>query len=332
MIALYTMIWKPSCRKCPTFFAMAVTALCLSGQLVLCPGCSEKKAEVEEPAVARVNGESILKKDLEREMFQLDKDFSAHPSADDTRRFSAELLRQMIRKRLLLQEAGKTGINLTPEQIQQVVTEQRGDILKEDLEKILQEAGMTYQEWVDRITDDRLIETLIRKVIDPKIQITEEELTAYYQNHSEEFNLSERVRVRQIVLSSQKDAEKVRERLVHGGEDFGLVAHEVSLSPDADLGGDIGVFSRGQMPPDFDKTCFALQVGEISPVVKTPYGYHIFLVEERLPAGKTLFKEARKNIYGKLFSEKREQAFMVYQKDLWNRSEITLLNEKRESS
>ena len=329
MIALYSMFWKIFHQKRSAFFIMAGVALFLGGLLALSSGCSEKKAGVPEQAAARVNGESILKKDLEREMFQVNKDFSAHPSPEDARKFSAEILRQMIRKRLLIREADKNGIDLTPEQIQQVVTEQKGDISKEDLEKILQEAGMTYQEWMNRIKDDRRIETLIHQVIDPKIRITEEELAAYYQNHPDEFTLPERVRVRQIVLPNQKDAEKARERLVHGGEDFGLVAHEVSLSPDADLGGDIGIFSRGQMPPDFDKVCFTLQVGEISPVVKTPYGYHIFRVEERLPAGKTLFKEVRKIIYSKLFSEKREQAFMVYQKDLWNRAEITLLNEKR---
>ncbi|MEK6777995.1 MAG: peptidyl-prolyl cis-trans isomerase [bacterium] len=325
MIALYTMLWEFSHNTRPAFFA----ALCLAGLFILCPGCSEKKADVEEPAAAMVNGEPILKKDLEKEILRIDKTLSVRPSQDESRRFSQRFLDQMIRKRLLLQEAKKSGIELIPEQIRKAVSEQKGDISKEDFEKMLKEAGITYQEWVDRITDDRRIEMLIHRVIDPGIQITEEELTAYYQNHPEEFDLPERVKARQIVLPGQKDAEKARERLVHGGEEFGLVAHEVSLSPDAARGGDIGIFSRGQMPPDFDKACFALQVGEISPVVKTPYGYHIFLVEERLAAGKIAFKEARKDIYNKLFSEKREQAFLAYQKDLWNRSEITLLNLKR---
>ncbi len=299
----------------------AWTFSCLSG-------CSGKNQEEEVEAVARVNGEMILKEELDHEMLRIDKNFSVKASHNANQRFIDEVLRHMIQRRLLLQEAHNHHIALTPEQIQRAVSEQKGGILRKDLEKLLEKEGITYTEWKQRITEDRIIETLIHKLVDPKINISEDELTAYYQYHPEEFQVPERVSVRQIVLANRKDAKKVRERLTDGKEDFGQLAQEISLSPDAVKGGDIGVFTQGEMPPEFE-VCFSLQIGELSSVVKSPYGYHIFRVEDRLPAGQLSFKEERKNIYNKLFSEKREEAFTRYQEDLWNGAEISLLHKQR---
>ncbi len=299
----------------------AWTLSCLSG-------CSGKNQEEEVEAVARVNGEAILKEELDHEMLRIDKNFSVKASHNANQRFVDEVLRHMIQRRLLLQEAQKHLIALTPEQIQKAVSEQKGELLKEDLEKLLERGGVSYTEWEKRVTEDRLIQTLIHKLIDPKVNIAEEDLAAYYQDHLEEFQVPERVRVSQIVLANRADARKVRKRLTDGNEDFGQLAQEASLSPDAAKGGDIGIFTKGEMLPEFE-VCFSLQIGELSSVVKSPYGYHIFRVEERLPAGQLSFKEERKNIYNKLFSEKREEAFIRYQEDLWNGAEISLLHKER---
>lgn len=299
--------------------------LCLLWFFVTAPGCSGKDQDMEEKVVARVNKEVILQKDLDQELLRMDRSFSIQPSHFDTRKLSEEVLRQMIRKRLLLLEAQKNGISLSPEQARKVVAEQKGEIRKEDFEKMLQKAGISYEEWEKQVIENRLIELLIHNVIDPKVQISEEELNAYYREHAEEFEVPERVRVRQIVLANKEEAVKVRERLTDGTESFELVAQEVSLSPDAAQGGEIGVFAKGKMPPEFDQVCFSLQIGEISRVVKSPYGYHIFRVEERLPPGTLSFQDARETIHGKLFAERREQTFSEYQKALWNQAEITLL-------
>jgi peptidyl-prolyl cis-trans isomerase C len=308
--------------------ARAVTCLCLVWLCLTGLGCSAKEDEIPQKVVARVNGEVILQDDLDREIARVDRSFSIQPSRFDTRKLSGEVLHEMIRKRLLLIEARRIGISLSPDQVRSAVSAQRGEISKEDFEKILEKAGVAYPEWEQQIVNDRLIELLIHNVIDPKIRITEDELSAYYRDHPEEFKVPERVKVRQIVLANKEEAAKVRERLTDGKENFELVAQEVSLSPDAAQGGEIGVFSKGKMPPEFDEVCFSLQIGEISPVVKSPYGYHIFLVEEHLPAGTLSFKEARKTIYDNLFAEGREKTFAAYQNELWNKAEITISLDK----
>ncbi|UCD96324.1 MAG: peptidyl-prolyl cis-trans isomerase [Candidatus Bathyarchaeota archaeon] len=77
-----------------------------------------------------------------------------------------------------------------------------------------------------------------------------------------------------ILVKTQKEAQVVLERLKQG-EKFGKIATNVSLCPSGKSGGDLGFFSRGKMVKEFEKAAFLLEKGEVSPIVKTKYGYHI---------------------------------------------------------
>lgn len=77
-----------------------------------------------------------------------------------------------------------------------------------------------------------------------------------------------------ILVKTDKEANMVLERL-EKREKFANIAKEVSLCPSGKHGGDLGTFGRGKMVKEFEKAAFALQKGQISPIVKTKYGYHI---------------------------------------------------------
>ena len=76
------------------------------------------------------------------------------------------------------------------------------------------------------------------------------------------------------LVKTEKEAQAVMERLGRG-EKFANVAREVSLCPSGKRGGDLGTFGRGKMVKEFEEAAFALQKGQISPIVKTKFGYHI---------------------------------------------------------
>jgi len=77
-----------------------------------------------------------------------------------------------------------------------------------------------------------------------------------------------------ILVKTEKEANSVLERLKKG-EKFSSIAKEISLCPSKKRGGDLGTFSRGKMVKEFEKAAFALQKGQISPIVKTRFGYHL---------------------------------------------------------
>jgi parvulin-like peptidyl-prolyl isomerase len=77
-----------------------------------------------------------------------------------------------------------------------------------------------------------------------------------------------------ILVKTEKEANVVLERLKKG-EKFANIAKEVSLCPSGKRGGDLGTFGRGKMVKEFEKAAFTLQKGQISPIVKTKFGYHV---------------------------------------------------------
>jgi len=86
--------------------------------------------------------------------------------------------------------------------------------------------------------------------------------------------MSNKVHCAHILVKNEKEAQNILERLKRE-EKFANIAKEVSFCPSKKWGGDLGTFSRGQMVKEFEVAAFSLQKGEISPVIKTKFGYHI---------------------------------------------------------
>ncbi len=79
--------------------------------------------------------------------------------------------------------------------------------------------------------------------------------------------MSHTIHCSHILIKTEKEANAVISRL-KTGEKFSKIAKEVSLCPSKKRGGDLGSFSRGKMVREFEKVAFALNKGEISPVIK----------------------------------------------------------------
>ncbi len=86
--------------------------------------------------------------------------------------------------------------------------------------------------------------------------------------------MSNKVHCAHILVKTEKEVNTVLERLKKG-EKFSAIAKDVSLCPSKKRGGDLGTFGRGQMVKEFEKVAFALDKGQIFPIVKTKFGYHI---------------------------------------------------------
>jgi parvulin-like peptidyl-prolyl isomerase len=86
--------------------------------------------------------------------------------------------------------------------------------------------------------------------------------------------MPDKVHCAHILVKTEQEARNVLDRL-HRGDKFVNIAREVSLCSSGKKGGDLGSFTRGKMVGEFEKAAFALQKGQISPVVKTKFGYQI---------------------------------------------------------
>jgi peptidyl-prolyl cis-trans isomerase C len=112
-----------------------------------------------------------------------------------------------------------------------------------------------------------------------------------YRQGEDELVLPERVRLRQILTETRERAAAAVAELERGA-DFADVARRYSEDPSAPYGGLQGELAREDLPEEFAEVIFALAPGERSGIVEADYGYHVFLVTERLPGRVVPFDEA----------------------------------------
>ena len=148
------------------------------------------------------------------------------------------------------------------------------------------------------------IDALLRKGSED--EPSEEEIARYYEQRRQEFVRPERVRLRQILTEDRAAAEQALQQLA-AGDDFIEVARRLSRDPSAQTGGYQGELSREDLPPAFADVIFSLKPGEVSRIVPAEYGFHIFQVIDRPPAGVVPLEDAREEIVERLRQERADR-------------------------
>ncbi|HSG04977.1 MAG TPA: peptidylprolyl isomerase, partial [Nitrospiria bacterium] len=169
---------------------------------------------------------------------------------------------------------------------------------------------------------EMLVKKLIKETIPRGIEFSDEEIKTYYRENREEFKEPETVHARHIVAKDEATAQDILRRL-NEGEAFEDLARSLSISPDGIDGGDLGFFPKGEMPEEFD-VVFNLKKGEISPIVQTPYGRHLFKLEERRPSRLVPLEEAEPAIRKHLGKLRHEKLFAIWIEGLRERAKITV--------
>ena len=134
------------------------------------------------------------------------------------------------------------------------------------------------------------------------------------------------MRVRQIVTDSLDKAKDIYERLLKG-DNFAKLAINHSLSPDRARGGDLGYFEQGTYPKVFDEYCFKLKKGELSSIVKSDYGYHIFKLLDKKPAGRKTLAEVTSSIYQRLYEQKLKAKYDIWLQGIAKDIEVVVEDE-----
>ena len=307
---------KPLKNRCGGTLRLFLLACLLLALLSACRQQSETASSV----LVRVN-ERVISFD------RFEDDFSRHLTARDivaeeTRlELKRSFLAQKINRELILSAADRAAIDLTVAQQEAVVAEHLKDYAADDFEAMLQERKLTEGIWRRQLLENRRIEEAISRLAYSEIVISKEAITAFYKQQRDEFDLPQQVRARQITLANEADGQQVLGQL-RQGLDFVEAARRFSISPDAEQGGDLGFFGRGQMPAAFDAVVFELTIGRISELVKSEYGYHLFLVEERRSAQRLTLDQVQDEIEARLRADKEEQAYRDWLQSL--RSQATI--------
>jgi parvulin-like peptidyl-prolyl isomerase len=214
------------------------------------------------------------------------------------------ILGELIDRKLLLKEAAQQGIQVEPEELALELRKYKSNYTELSFQKMLADKGFTPEEWADLKKENLLIQKYLQSAMG-NAEISQEEMQKYYQEHPGEFEIPESVHVRQIVTNTKDKAEAILRRLTQG-ENFAKLASDLSLSPDREMGGDLGFIRRGTFPREFE-ICFSMRPGEISPIIPSLYGFHIFKILEKAPPRILEFAEVEVRIRDILQGRRREE-------------------------
>ena len=177
------------------------------------------------------------------------------------------------------------------------------------------QSGMSRQYLKSKLCEQAIIEQYLNDQFFKSIDVSQAEIASYYRTHERDFKRPLRAKFRQIVVAKEDLAQELRRQVKPSN--FEELAKKHSIAPEAAQGGLLGPFSKEQLPTLFD-IVFAMDIGEISGVIKSEYGFHIIMATERI-APKTLsLNEATPVIKSELYRGKK---LATYQKWL-----ITAMN------
>lgn len=270
-----------------------------SGQIPS-PGTPEATATTGEGLAAVVNGEPITMEDYQKQVYQVEAffqqeglDLESEEGRERLAQARRQVLEQMIDQVLIRQAAVEMDVSISDAELEsniQEIVEQSGG--QEQFNQSLQATETSYDDFRQMLLDQLLSEAVFSAVTESVSSV------------------GEQVHARHILLPTRERAEEVLARL-QGGEDFAFLAREYSEDISSrESGGDMGFFPRGVMPAEVEDGAFSLDVGEISEIIESPFGFHILQVleKEEREIAVEIFENLRQQTLMKWLEERRGSA------------------------
>lgn len=277
------------------------------------------KESPKKGSVATVNGKEIDHKRLEQAMQKLLSSQKGRVTPEDAMMYQTVALQQVIDFTLMLDDAkrhfrvGGGEIDQAIDQIMQANKIPNRDALKGALKNM----GMEFNDFRNNIKEEMLVAKMVNKV-KTEVTISSDDLREIRARHiliiprsgDDKGDFDARVKAEELLSRIKK------------GEDFATLAVKYSDDPgSAKKGGDLGFFTTGMMVPEFEKVAFTLKPGEVSGLVKTPYGYHIIKLEDtRLRKIKVKGKDLNEEV----LADKQDQALKKWMYDLKEKAKIEI--------
>lgn len=277
--------------------------------------------------VATVNNKPIMRADVETQYETTLGNSRQKPSEEQGDIVRLNIIHNLIDHEILMQQAERLHLTASDEEVQAKLDEIKAPYTPDQFKKWLDQQHMTLDKLKEEIRRDKTEEKLFNKEINSKINITDADITNFYNSHKTDFNLPEpEYHIAQIVVTSipappqqagnlqnnkatndataKRKIEMIRNR-ISSGEDFGMLAANFSERPDnAQSGGDMGFVSESQLKaePDVYAAITKLNAGQVTgvlplyqstPTGKRQVGYAIYKLLDKESAGQRDLNDPR---------------------------------------
>jgi len=300
--------------------AVALIVACAAVLSLAAPRAARAQDDLDR-VVASVDGDPITVHDLKT--FAAVNKVTLNDADDMNSPETKAVLKGVISERLLESEVKKYKGQVDERQVDEYISnfEQSNGLTDAQLRAQLQSQGHTYEEFRKHARLELQKMIMIQKEVRGKVNISPDEVKAYYDAHPGEFSVGkESFKLGQIliavpanatpdqVVAARVKAESIRKQLL-AGADFGKLARQYSDDDSKSQGGELGDFSRGDIIDAIQNAIDHMKVGDISEPIRSDHGFHIVKLEAHDQVGVKPFSDVSGQIREKLVSEKAQQQF-----------------------
>jgi len=333
----------PATAKNALIFVLTASMLCLLFSSLV-------TAEVVDRVVAEVNDDVITLSEIEEEgegyLKKIALEVPSENRMEAIQQVRQDILRSLIDKKLIEQEAAKQHIVVTDREVQdsfeQVLS--ANHLSREELLEELKRNGVDEEIYRSNLKTQLYQSKLVARDVQSKIVITEEAILDYYDTHYTEQIKEGSYYLLQIgiswgetggddidpaTLEQRKQSARERAERVHklarSGSDFKELAKKFSDLPSAEEGGDIGSFEEDEMASYMKYAVTSLTPGEVSDIIETPVGYQFFKLLSNKEGGigvQSPYGKVKEEIREKLYRQELEKAFTEWIKQIRDRAYI----------
>jgi len=298
--------------------------------------------ELLDRVVAVVNDEVITQAELDtflRPIYeQYSKEYSGAELVKVVNEVRQKMLSQMIEDKLVYQEAVQMGIEVKDEDVEKEFQIFKSKMEKpEDLDMMLEHEGLTMKALRERLKKQAMVRQLQDREIRSKVIVSPTEVEDYFKNNPDQFKVKERIRVKSLTIKKDEESrtkgltdERAKQRIellaqkIRIYRNFDQIVKDFSEDSHAKQNGAGEWIERGAMIESVDEVIFKASPGEITGVVETPIGYHIFRIEEKEPEQHRTFEEVRDQVAGYLFQEKSNVRFRDWMEEVKKAAYISI--------
>ncbi|MFH1092088.1 MAG: peptidylprolyl isomerase [Pseudomonadota bacterium] len=279
--------------KASRLIFLAAAVLCLTLGAASAVSAEDKAPQTDQ--AAQINSQPIFMVEYNRELARMQRQAfqKGMPTAEQLRNMQLTAMNNLINAELLYQAAEKSGVKITPEQVDEEIKKIKQQLAGEDKFKaFLESENMTEADAKRSVHRSLVIQQFINQEVQAKIKVTDKELQDFYDKNPKQFLEPPSIRASHILIKvepgeSQEKRAEVRKKIesllekVKQGADFAELAKQYSEDASNVKGGDLGYFKRGLMVKPFEQAAFALEKGQVSDIVETLFGFHIIKVTDK---------------------------------------------------
>lgn len=277
-------------------------------------------AEVLDKVIAVVNDEVVTQREFDRVYTPIKTAYEQNFQGEELqKRLEAArkgILDQLVDMKLAVSLAKKKAVKIDEEELKKRIATIKGYYASDDeFNKALSDKGTNLTEFEKDIREQMLAQELVNQEVASKISITPAEVEELYTKNRDKLVSPLKMKLQSILIRkgdgvdpavAKKKADDLLAE-IKGGADFTKVATEKSEGPYAAQGGEMGFVSPGQMVKEIDDVVFVMKPGDMSGVIETEMGYHIFKVEERQEARPLELAEVEEFLRAQLYRKKFEE-------------------------